>query len=499
MANKPVSISYDYSDAPTILEFAQCDKRIRGIMGPFGSGKSSGMVAECIRRAFEQEPMEDGVRRVRVAVIRNTYRQLEDTTMKTVFDWLPPNYFGRHYKSEHRYVVTAFKNVEIEFLFRALDRPEHVSNLLSLELTFAWVNEAREVPFALIKPLLGRTNRYPSRRDSVGATWSGIFMDTNPPSPRSWWYKLFEIDKKANCAIFKQPSGLSEKAENRRFLAPTYYEDLIDLYDEDEKRAYVDGEYSFIKDGKPVYPGYRSSIHGRTGLQAIHGIPIIRGWDFGLTPALLLAQVAPTGQLRFLREYTTKRAGLDAFSELALRDVDLVYPGYSFEDWGDPAGVSGQDNDDRSCFDLLEGKGIDIQASTNNLRTRLESMRKGLDTLIDGEPAVVVDTANCPTLAEGFQGGYKYKKLLDAAGTDRYQPEPLKDEYSHPHDAAQYIAIRVFGDYVMGLSSHVSELPASVESAGARGYRPESDPWNKIDYTNLQESQDCDFDPFDYN
>ncbi|MFN9953283.1 MAG: hypothetical protein ACK55I_09300, partial [bacterium] len=43
----------------------------RGLMGPFGSGKSTGCVVDVIRRAQLQRPGIDGVRRSRWAVVRN--------------------------------------------------------------------------------------------------------------------------------------------------------------------------------------------------------------------------------------------------------------------------------------------------------------------------------------------------------------------------------------------------------------------------------------------
>jgi hypothetical protein len=37
-----------------------------------------------------------------------------------------------------------------------------------------------------------------------------------------------------------------------------------------------------------------------------------------------------------------------------------------------------------------------------------------------------------------------------AGSAERYHDEPEKNEYSHPHDALQYVATRVFGDAVRG-------------------------------------------------
>ena len=37
-----------------------------------------------------------------------------------------------------------------------------------------------------------------------------------------------------------------------------------------------------------------------------------------------------------------------------------------------------------------------------------------------------------------------------SGSAERYHDEPEKNEYSHPHDALQYVATRVFGDAVRG-------------------------------------------------
>jgi hypothetical protein len=187
-----INISYTYEHVPTVAKFTLDDHRIRGIMGPFGSGKTSGCIWEIIRKSLQQKPGPDGIRHTRWAIVRNTFPQLNDTTIKSVLDWLPPIVFGNYRSAAHDYTITGFKGAKIELLFRALDKPEHVSNLLSLELTGVWVNEAREVPKVIIDALDGRIDRFPSNKDG-GRTWTGMIMDTNPPDDESWWYKMFEI------------------------------------------------------------------------------------------------------------------------------------------------------------------------------------------------------------------------------------------------------------------------------------------------------------------
>ncbi len=121
----------------------------------------------------------------RFAIVRNSYPMLKTTTIKTWIDLFPESTFGpllwtppitHHIKLPSRGDAAG---IDCEVIFLALDQPKDVRKLLSLELTGAWVNEARELPKAVIDGLTHRVGRYPTKRDG-GATWSGIWMDTNP-------------------------------------------------------------------------------------------------------------------------------------------------------------------------------------------------------------------------------------------------------------------------------------------------------------------------------
>ena len=120
------------------------------LLGPIGSGKSAACVIKILTLCVKQHKGPDGMRRSRWAVVRNTKEQLKDTTLRTWLDWLPPNSsltvsdgWGQ-WKEVERTFYLEFDDVRAEILFRALDKPEDVSKLLSLELTGAWFNECRE-------------------------------------------------------------------------------------------------------------------------------------------------------------------------------------------------------------------------------------------------------------------------------------------------------------------------------------------------------------------
>jgi hypothetical protein len=442
-------ITYDYGPVPTIEAFSRSKAFIRGLMGPFGSGKSSGCVMELVQLAAKQ-PAVNWVRRSRFAVIRNTYRQLSDTSIRTWLDWLPDGQFGSYHKSDHAYQLKMpledGTSIEAEVLFRALDRPEHVSNLLSLELTAAWVNEAREIPETIIKALRGRVGRFPAVRDG-GCVDPGIIMDTNPPDDDSWWYKLFEVDRPANVEIFRQPSGRTAEAENLPNLPANYYPNLMTGADAEFVKVYVDGLYGYVKEGKPVYPEYNDAVHCSESVQPIAGVTIRRGWDFGLTPACEFTQVLPDGGFIAFDELCATDLGISTFADDVLRTASERWPGFTFEDFGDPAGEQRSamtaDKDEKTCFDILKGKGIDIRAGEQNLTIRLESVKKPLNTLRNGKPQFRLHP-RCVLLRKGFMGRYQYRRVKVAGSAERYHDEPEKNEYSHPHDALQYVATRIF-------------------------------------------------------
>ena len=119
------------------------DNFFRGIRGPVGSGKSVGCCVEIFRRALEQKKDQNGKRKSRWAVIRNTNPQLRTTTIKTWRDWFPEDQYGKcHWSVPYTHWLKVGE-VELEVLFLAIDRPEDVKKLLSLELTGVWINEAR--------------------------------------------------------------------------------------------------------------------------------------------------------------------------------------------------------------------------------------------------------------------------------------------------------------------------------------------------------------------
>ena len=93
-------------------------------------------------------------------------------------------------------------------------------------------------------------------------------------------------------------------------------------------------------------------------------------------------------------ELCDQDAGITTFADGVLTLCDRRWPGFSFEDYGDPAGEQRSamtaDRAEKTCFDILHGKGIQIRAGEQNVTARLESVRKPLNTLRNGKPQLQI-------------------------------------------------------------------------------------------------------------
>lgn len=282
----------EYKASKTLAKFHQSDAFVRCVVGPVGSGKSSGMVIELLARAVRQEPDSEGVRRTRWCVVRNTYPQLRDTVRKTFEQWIPTS-IGHWHEQSFTFVIDKELDdgtkVYSEVMFRALDRPEDINKLLSLELTGAYINEAREIPKHVFDLLQTRVGRFPSRLQG-GATWSGIWLDTNPWHTRHWGYKLFT--KRENILprhqglyeLYEQPGARDPDAENLENLDPAYYDRLISGKDGEWVRCYVDSKYPSWDEGSIFGPSV-TELEQRGGLSNFeHPVDgVFTSWDLGMS------------------------------------------------------------------------------------------------------------------------------------------------------------------------------------------------------------------------
>lgn len=412
---------------------------VSGIMGPIGSGKTTACIVKLLQLATKQPRDANGKRRSRFAIIRNTYPELRTTTMKSWNEVVPQHVGEWQGEGPPTHRISTSDGVECEVLFLALDRPEDIRKLLSLELTAAWINEAREVPKAILDGLTGRVGRFPPVRDG-GCIEPQILLDTNAPDTDHWWYRLAEEERPQGYAFFRQPGGRDVAAENVPNLPPSYYERAVAGKTEDWIKVYIDAQYGYVRDGKPVYPEFLDSLHVRA-FEVSSGHPIRVGLDFGLTPAAVIGLRDSRGRWRIRSEVVTEDMGATTFADELGRHLRERYEGHPIEAiTGDPAGDQRAQTDETTVYDVLKAKKIFAKpAPTNDFVIRRDAVGNLLSRLVDGEPAMLIHP-DCAVLRRAMTGGYCLRRL-QLVGREMYRDVPDKNAFSHVAEAVQYLVL----------------------------------------------------------
>ena len=467
-----------YVPEPTAKEFHRDNSDVRGVMGPVGTGKTVICCMEAWSRILEMPPCRDGVRRSRWAFIRNSYPELISTTMNTWKDWVPDEIchisMSAPITGKMDFELQDGTRVKAELIFLAVDRVEDVRKLKSLELTGVFLNEASELHEEVKNMALQRTGRYPALIDGIEEDfWTGIIMDTNPPSDDHWWHELAEIKKPINHRFWRQPPailpikdgiGIEQSvswvpnqgqmkdipcAENVQWqkLGYNYWLRQALGADIEWAKVYLMGEYGSIIRGKPVYPEYNDAMHYFDAeIETMRGCPLILAFDFGLTPACAFMQQTPQGTVNLIDECVSEDLDLRRFVEEVVNPkLRLEYFGMHIIGVGDPAGGQRSQADGTTCMQILRECGIpSSEACTNSFMARRDAVGFFLTKLVAGRAAFNV-SSKCPVSRKAFLGEYRYKEINIGGmnGRKRFNETPDKNFYSHISDAIQYGALEI--------------------------------------------------------
>lgn len=459
-------------DGSTLIGFMKSNARVRIIRGPIRSGTSSMCCMEIFRRACEQKPGPDGVRRTRWFIVRNSYPDLLNSTVKTWLAWFPESSFGRFIWSKPMVHTLRVGDVVAEVVFLALDKPEEVSKLRSTEWTGGWFNEGEYTAREIFDEAESRVGYFPAIKDG-GATWSGVMVDMNAPAEDNWIVMLTgevplpedmpESERQqyrwpAEWDYFVQPPGLIEKfgpdgktvesyeinplAENLTWIPkvngnPLYLETI-----KAKSKQWIDGRImnriTAPVEGSPVWPMFVEETHvAKRTLRYLEHLPLYIGLDFGRSPAAVFGQLV-SDRWSILAELTAFDVGATTFAPMVKRLIETQFPGVpKVYLYGDPKGNDKPQSDDRTAYDVFREFGLQVVAApvpSNNILTRIEAVEFVLNGMRDGQPRFLL-SPNCRTLKMAMAGGYSYKK------NDPVKVEPSKNKYSHVADALQYLVL----------------------------------------------------------
>jgi len=437
-------MSVQYTPPLSVVPFLTSDKFSNFIVGPVGSTKTTASIMKIALEAKRVARCHDGLRKSRIAVIRNTRQMLWDTTIPDFLKWFPDGQAGTLMKTESKFLMR-FDDVECEVLFRGLDDANDVRRLLSLQLTFGMMDEFREINPDIYNALTGRLGRYPDKTmngvgacDDAGKQIHKVWGATNPPDADTFWEEQLS-EPPGNMHVTIQPSGLSDEADWVQYLPEGYYDNLCEGKSEDWIDVYVHGKFGRSLSGMPVYQRtFAPEFHiASSELKPVQNAdyPITIGIDFGRTPAAAFMQRDPRGRVLVLSEITSENMGLETFIQTRLNPhIANHYPGYKFVAAPDPAGFMKQQANEMTLVDQLKQAGFHcVKPPTNDPDKRIQAVERLLNQQIEGKAMFLIDP-RCTQIIKGFRSGYRYKVKKNGEMEDK----PDKNESSHVHDALQY-------------------------------------------------------------
>ena len=454
--NAPIA-DYDdnprYKLIPTMEKFHNSGAQIRCVIGPVGSGKTTGATWEVCHYLPMFLFKQYGIRRTRWAVIRNTSIELRDTTLKTIQEWFP---WGTYKKQAMEFIIYyPDQDITVELYLRACDNEKHVRQFKSFEITGYWIDESIEVTDGVKKMIKNRIGRYPRRSpvrfgietsnppDVEHSTYSQFAWDTPPPGPVPQGTPL------KNHIGFWQPPR-----ENEANLRVGYYDDMINDYadDKDWIEMYVNGYPGQLVRGRLVYQNFNREAHIAEKSLQWDGQPMCRGWDHsGNTPACVVVCPITSGRLHVFKEFHTVKENIVDFANRVIEECNTAFPGAHYTDYGDPAGsnkFSTREGSFTSNTALMASEcGLNVIHGEQTFSVRVNVVDQALlrrdGMLIDPE---------CTRLINSFLGGYHYPELRGMPGV--FKKDPEKNKYSHVSESLQYVLTRL----------HVSSSPPVTES-----------------------------------
>ncbi|MDH7785072.1 hypothetical protein QBD01_001072 [Ochrobactrum sp. 19YEA23] len=475
---------------PVGSAFIQSLGPIDVIMGPAGSGKTVASSFKGPYLAGNWFPVcKDGVIRVKMATIRDTYRDLARTCLASWYEMFPENHpfttfhaGGQDRPVVHKLEFAVIRNgrkckVEFTAEFGAIGDANIEGFAKGYEISMNWMNECDMLHERVPGLMWSRTGRYPKVSDIAESELQRVvgpyrkrmqamgvkldddelllpriaWGDCNPPDISNWVCKVGGLgdpkDKNEMYNLYRQPSGLSNEAENRKGKPRSSYEmEARTFTNKQDVRRFVHGLPGYAQDGTPVYEDQFSlDIHVAEGLDPVPGIPINIGLDAGGSPAGTIGQYMPNGQRRVLREICADPGtGPSRFSQMMLEVLLTDFRGFPInEAYSDPSSFYGADKmAGELAWVEIVARALNVSimpAPSNEPALRHDAVRWYLSGMIDANtPRYLVDK-RCTRLIGGFMAHYKLTKQASAGATDKLAV--AKNEYSHVHDAEQYICL----------------------------------------------------------
>lgn len=390
-----------------------------------GEGKSTGLVWSI----FHHTRHNPGAN---WAVIRDTWENLQKSTLKSFFEWFPPGIYGTWHGTKREFTwAEGIAKGTVSFV--GIEDPSDASKLLSWELGGIAIDEpAPAIGNAGVDELV--FDLAMTRLRQPGLNWRPMKLATNNPDESHWTYRKF-VSPGVEGYRLHQPN-IPENAQN---LPEGYYETMRKTlaHRPDLVRRFVDGEFGFQSEGRAVTPQWSDKIHLANGLIAIPRRELILLWDFGLNPTCIISQRTPLGHWNILESFVGDGIGAQELIESeVVPTIAERYRGHTFRHIGDPAGDTREQSSSLNRASLVVKKLIPgpWRAGPQKWPPRRDALQKVLSRTLAGRGVVQVDRHRAVEVHQALRGGYHYH----VARSGVVSSEPKKNMHSHPGDAMGY-------------------------------------------------------------
>lgn len=384
------SLAPVYAPSPTAEEairaFAngpRTELRLIEIEGSRGEGKTTAGIWCCA--ALAERVIADGQARslpLKVGVIRDTWVNIQRTTIDSFMQARAKGADIEFFNQQHDCILyDDARHPLCHFYFFGLDRPDQADNLQGFQCAVLWLEE--------IAPAATMSAGIPAEALGLGVTSirqegipGRILLTFNPPPPDHWVATIEETLENLgmeNVLIQRYVFTPGEKSAHFRELAAEAeteaerkaWTEAADVFDNYRARnqifleaigrgdlasRLVSGHRVAVQEGEALVRSFSRAHHvAKQPIQILTGIPILRCWDFGLTPSTVWCQCGPD----WLNILGSRRSDHDGMEQHILNHVfpfqekyGIGKPkhgsgfgkgarlGFDFEDIGDPAGLS---------------------------------------------------------------------------------------------------------------------------------------------------------------
>ncbi len=424
-----------FNPNPVQRQFIESKAKADLFSSRMGEGKSTALCWA----AFYHTRHNPGAR---WSMIRDTWENIQATTLKTFFEWFPPGVFGTFHHTKRTFTwAGGVAEGEVEFL--GMDDAQDASKLMSRELAGIALDEPA--------PAVGSVGIHEtifdigmSRLRQPGMKWYGAKLAENNPDETHWTYSKFVVPGTEGYKLWQPPIP-----ENEQNLPPHYYAELRRIWGHrpDLINRFVEGEFGFQQVGRAVTPQWSDHIHLANGLNPLPNTPLHLLWDWGHNPTCIITQVTPMGFWLILDAVVGEDIGVEELIVDAVRPLlaDRYKQGnrkLKLAHIGDPAGTQREQTSiHRSPVRLVKKElGGTWRGGPVRFHNRIEPLRSVLSRTQKGRGLVQVDRTRASAVWMALRGGWHFH----VSRTGITSGEPSKDIHSHPGDAMSYGAAVLF-------------------------------------------------------